>query len=182
MRGRSVGLGTEMANITDADGADDGDGEGAGGAKAKSKFKLNFGKKQIMMLAAGAAVLGLAGGGYFYLGGSHTGEPEQAEKHPAVFVDMPDMLVNLSAAADRPKYLKVKIALEVSDEKTAEQVKPLLPRVLDSFQTHLREMRPEDLDGSAGMYRLKEELLRRINQAVFPAKVDAILFKELLLQ
>jgi flagellar FliL protein len=54
--------------------------------------------------------------------------------------------------------------------------------VIDSFQTHLREMRPEDLDGSAGMYRLKEELLRRINQAVFPAKVDAILFKELLLQ
>ncbi len=169
-----------MANVADADGADD--GEGAGGAKAKAKSKLNFGKKQIIMLAAGAAVLGLCTGGYLYVSSMPAKEPEVAEKHPAVFVDMPDMLVNLTAAADRPKYLKVKIALEVVDEKTAEQVKPLLPRVIDSFQTHLREMRPEDLDGSAGMYRLKEELLRRINQAVFAAKVDAILFKELLLQ
>jgi flagellar FliL protein len=169
-----------MANIADADGADD--GEGGGAAKAKPKFKLNIGKKQIIMLVAGAAVLGLGVGGYLYFESLPAAEPELAEKHPAVFVDMPDMLVNLTAAADRPKYLKVKIALEVADEKAAEQVKPLLPRVIDSFQTHLREMRPEDLDGSAGMYRLKEELLRRINQAVFPAKVDAILFKELLLQ
>jgi flagellar protein FliL len=169
-----------MANVADAEGA--GEGEGAGGAKAKRKFKLNFGKKLITMLVVGAAVLGLGAGGYLYLGGSPTSEPEQVEKRPVVFVDMPDMLVNLTAAADRPKYLKLKIALEVSDEKTAEQVKPLLPRVTDTFQIHLREMRPEDLAGSAGMYRLKEELLRRINQAVFPAKVDAILFKELLLQ
>jgi flagellar FliL protein len=173
-----------MANTDVSDGADD---AGEGAAKPKSKFKLSFGKKQIMMLVAGVAVLGLGAGGYLYLylgagGGEHADEPKQAEKHPVVFVDMPDMLVNLSAPADRPKYLKVKIALEVSDEKAAEQVTPLLPRVTDSFQTHLREMRPQDLDGSAGMYRLKEELLRRINQAVFPAKVDAILFRELLLQ
>lgn len=46
----------------------------------------------------------------------------------------------------------------------------------------MRELRPSDLDGSAGMYRLKEELLRRVNMTVYPAKVDAVLFKELLVQ
>lgn len=174
-----------MANIADAPDDLDEAGEGGGKAKPKSGFgsKLKLGKKQLIMLAGGVAVLlGAAGGVYVYLGHTHTEEPAQQERKPVVFVDLPDMLVNLTAPANRPKYLKLKIALEVADEQTAEQVKPLLPRVIDSFQVHLREMRPEDLEGSAGMYRLKEELLRRINQAVFPAKVDAILFKELLLQ
>jgi flagellar FliL protein len=176
-----------MANIADApDDLEEGE-DGAEGGKPKSKFNFkldlkNLSKKQrIMLAAAGVAVLGLGAGGYYFFLAAPD-EAAQVKKKPVVFVDLPDMLVNLTAPADRPKYLKLKIALEVSDEATAEQVKPLLPRVIDSFQVHLREMRPEDLDGSAGMYRLKEELLRRINQAVFPAKVEAILFKEILLQ
>ena len=174
-----------MANIADApDDLDEG-AEGTEGAKPKSKFKLNLkdlSKKQMMLLAAaGVVLLGLGAGAYMYFAAAPE-EAGQAAKKPVVFVDLPDMMVNLAAPAERPKYLKIKIALEVSDESTAEQVKPLLPRVIDNFQVHLREMRPEDLEGSAGMYRLKEELLRRINQAVYPAKVDAILFKEILLQ
>ncbi|BCJ91612.1 flagellar basal body protein FliL [Terrihabitans soli] len=170
-----------MANVADAPDVDGGEGQEA--PKGKSRFGLKLGKKQMIMAAGGLLVLlGLGGGAYFFLGGTHEEEAGHAEKQPVVFIDLPDMMVNLTAPSERPKYLKMKIALEVSDEKNAEQIRPLLPRVVDSFQTHLREMRPEDLDGSAGMYRLKEELLRRINQAVFPAKVDAILFKELLLQ
>lgn len=169
-----------MANVADAPDVNEG-GEGEEGPKAKSRFSLKLGKKQ-MMIAGVVALLAAGGGAFMFMGGSHEEEAAQTEKLPVVFVELPDMMVNLTAPSERPKYLKLKIALEVSDEKQAEQVRPLLPRVVDSFQTHLREMRPEDLDGSAGMYRLKEELLRRINQAVFPAKVDAILFKELLLQ
>jgi flagellar FliL protein len=169
-----------MANVADAPDAEAGEGEEA--PKAKSRFSLKLGKKQIMIVGGLVALLAIGGGAFMFLGGSHEEAAEPAEKMPVVFVDLPDMMVNLTAPSERPKYLKMKIALEVSDEKQAEQVRPLLPRVVDSFQTHIREMRPEDLDGSAGMYRLKEELLRRINQAVFPAKVDAILFKELLLQ
>ena len=44
-----------------------------------------------------------------------------------------------------------------------EQITPIMPRVMDAFQTYLRELRPSDLDGSAGLYRLKEELTRRVN-------------------
>lgn len=58
----------------------------------------------------------------------------------------------------------------------------MLPRVLDAFQVFMRELRPQDLEGSASLYRLKEEMTRRVNVAVYPAKVDAILFKELMVQ
>jgi flagellar protein FliL len=168
-----------MANVADAPDVNEGEGQEA--QKGKSRFEL--GKKRIVMAAIGlAALIGVGGGAFVFLGGTHEEAVAPVEKQPVVFVDLPDMMVNLTAPSERPKYLKLKIALEVADEKQAELVRPLLPRVVDSFQTHVREMRPEDLDGSAGMYRLKEELLRRINQAVFPAKVDAILFKELLLQ
>jgi flagellar FliL protein len=46
----------------------------------------------------------------------------------------------------------------------------------------LRELRPSDLEGGIGIYRLREELIRRINIAVYPAKVETILFKDVLIQ
>ena len=59
---------------------------------------------------------------------------------------------------------------------------PLLPRIEDQFQVFTRELRTTDLEGSAGVYRLKEELLKRVNIAIYPAKIDAVLFKEILIQ
>ncbi len=58
----------------------------------------------------------------------------------------------------------------------------MLPRVVDSFQVYMRELRIEDLDGSAGMFRIKEELLSRVNAAVYPIEINDILFKEMLIQ
>ena len=77
------------------------------------------------------------------------------------------MLVNLvGSPGERVQYLKVKIVLEVKEEKQVEAIKPTMPRVTDIFQTYLRELRPTDLNGSAGLFRLKEELTRRVNVAV----------------
>ena len=75
-----------------------------------------------------------------------------------------------------------KITLEVADQATVEQIKPVLPRVLDAFQTYLREMRSTDLDGSAGLYRLRDELTRRVNVAIAPSRINAVLFKEIIVQ
>ena len=47
---------------------------------------------------------------------------------------------------------------------------------------YLRELRPSDLDGSAGLYRLKEELTRRVNAAIAPSRINAVLFKEIVVQ
>jgi flagellar FliL protein len=62
------------------------------------------------------------------------------------------------------------------------QIQPLMPRVMDAFQSYLRELRPTDLDGSAGLYRLKEELTRRVNASVSPNCITALLFKEIVVQ
>jgi flagellar protein FliL len=63
-----------------------------------------------------------------------------------------------------------------------EQITPIMPRVMDAFQTYLRELRPSDLDGSAGLYRLKEELTRRVNASIAPSRINAVLFKEIVVQ
>ena len=132
---------------------------------------------------AGLAALG--GGGYFFFG--HHGGTETAAATPAVkppiFVDMPDVLVNLSSSGtERTQYLKVKIALELPDDQVQAQIQPVMPRIMDAFQTYLRELRPTDLDGSAGLYRLKEELTRRVDAAIAPNKINAVLFKEIVVQ
>jgi flagellar FliL protein len=150
------------------------------GAQPKSKFKL------IVIVVGLLAVLGGGAATYFFFF-RHHGEGEQhaeaAKAKPPVFVDVPDMLVNLSAApGDRVQYLRVKIALEVKEEKQAEEIKPSMPRVTDIFQTYLRELRASDLSGSAGLFRLKEELTKRVNVAVAPIKVSAVLFKEIVVQ
>ena len=80
------------------------------------------------------------------------------------------------------QYLKVKVVLEVKEEKQVEAIKPTLPRVTDIFQTYMRELRSSDLNGSAGLFRLKEEMTRRVNAAVAPNQVSAVLFKEIVVQ
>jgi flagellar protein FliL len=102
---------------------------------------------------------------------------------PPVFLDVPEVLVNLSnAGGDRTQYLKVRIVLELADAALTSQIQSVMPRVMDAFQTYLRELRPTDLDGSAGLYRLREELTRRVNAAISPGRVNAVLFKEIVLQ
>jgi flagellar FliL protein len=161
----------------DATAAEDGDKP----AKGKLPIKL------IAMAAGGLLVLGGGGfGAYKFLagGGNHGDHPPAAPvAKPAVFFDVPDVLVNLSSANnERTQYLKVKVVLELSDPKLKEQLTPLMPRLLDMFQTYLRELRPTDLDGSAGLYRLKEELTRRVNASIAPNRVNAVLFKEIVVQ
>jgi flagellar FliL protein len=148
-------------------------------AQPKSKFKL------IVMIVGVLAVLGGGAAAYFFFKGGHEGEQhaEAAHVKPPVFVDVPDMMVNLTGSpGERVQYLRVKVVLELKEEKQIEEIKPTMPRVTDIFQTYLRELRPADLNGSAGMFRLKEELTRRVNNAVAPVKVSAVLFKEIVVQ
>jgi flagellar FliL protein len=159
--------------------ADNDQAEGAEASVAAPKSKLK-------LIIAAVAVLSIAGGAgwYFFLRGH--GEEVHAEApvaKPPVFMDVPDMLVNLvGAPGERVQYLKVKVVLEVKEDKQVEAIKPTMPRVTDIFQTYLRELRPSDLSGSAGLFRLKEELTKRVNAAVSPSQVSAVLFKEFVVQ
>jgi flagellar FliL protein len=113
----------------------------------------------------------------------HAAKTEAADAKPAVFVDLPEVVVNLAnGRADRTQYLKIKVVLELPERKMVAEIQPIMPRVMDAFQTYLRELRPNDLDGSAGLYRLKEELTRRVNAAIAPNRINAVLFKEIVVQ
>jgi flagellar FliL protein len=163
-----------MADNDQAEGA-----EAPVAAAPKSKLKL---------IIIAAVVLVIVGGGstwFFFF--RHHGEEMHAEAAPApkppVFVDVPDLLVNLvGAPGERVQYLKIKVVLEVKEDKQVEAIKPTMPRITDIFQTYLRELRPGDLSGSAGLFRLKEELTRRVNAAISPGQVSAVLFKEVVVQ
>ena len=168
--------------------ADDSEAEGEEG-KPAPKRKLS--RKLIIIVAGGIVALAAVGGGgyYFFSGGSHekteaAAPAAGAQAKSVVFLDMPEVLVNLSSsgAGERTQYLKVKVTLELPNEAMSAQIQPFMPRLMDAFQTYLRELRASDLDGSAGLYRLKEELTRRVNAAIAPSRINAVLFKEIVVQ
>jgi flagellar FliL protein len=174
---------------------------GEGGADAAPKSK-----KKLIIIAAAALLVVVGGGAGFFLmkggsseakdgdgaaqtsshgGGGHGGHGGGSEaKKQIAFIELREMIINLSpdAGQDKGKFAKLRVSLEMKDPKLEEEVKSLAPRIEDTLQMYMREIRASDLAGSVGVYRLREELLKRVNVAVYPAKVDAVLFKDLIIQ
>lgn len=149
--------------------------------------------KLFIIIGAAVVVLLLAGGGLFFFlsssgGGEaaadgHGGDAAAVETHDTFIFNLPPMMVNLNSDGEaNPSFMKLTIALEVADEHVMTEIQPRLAKVIDAFQVYMRELRKSDLEGSAGIYRLKEELLRRVNLAIYPAHVESVLFKEILVQ
>lgn len=153
-------------------------------AKPKSKKKL--------LIIAGAAVLVLGGGGtagVLMLGGGHGAAAEAAPAAPAhgaegkdAFIDVPPMVVNLRSPDGAAHFLKVHVMLVPGPKGSAEALKNQLPQLLDAYQPFLRELRPEDLAGSAAVFRIKEALLVRSRDALGEGVVDDILIQDLVQQ
>jgi flagellar FliL protein len=185
--------------------------EGAEGAEGEASVKKKMSGKKLVLFFILPAVLVLGGGGAAaYLLLFHGGAPQQhagADEHGkakqsehagestpgphgttitegenVVFVTLPEILVNISGPDGRPGYLKLKLTIEAPDEETVATLTAQEPRVADEFNGFLRELRTDDLAGSAGAYRLRLELLRRVNLAIAPAQVNAVLIEEMMVQ
>jgi flagellar FliL protein len=148
-------------------------------------------KKKLLILAGVPVVLLLTGGGLWFTGilphllGMEKHEEKTAEAGkpvPPSYIDIPEMVANLNSANHKPTYVKMAARIEVPKPEDVDKVRAALPRLQDMMQTYLREMRPEELRGSAGTYRLREELLVRANAAVAPARVSDVLFTQMLVQ
>jgi flagellar protein FliL len=150
--------------------------------------------KKLIVVTALVVVIGGGGGAYYFLGlsaGEENADGAPGEAHApasdlppatAAFFDVPDMVVNIQTADATPAYLKLAVSLELDNEEAKAAIEPVMPRVVDQFQTYLRELRVEDVRGSMGVMRLKEELLRRVNLAVAPTPVRDVLLKEMIVQ
>ncbi|NQU56299.1 MAG: flagellar basal body-associated FliL family protein [Rhodospirillales bacterium] len=174
--------------------SEDDEGEGEGVAEEGEKKGLSGKKIVLFFVLPVVLVLGTAAGVYFsgladgLLGKTAEDKvavekaKQQELRAKAVFFDLPELLVNLNSSGRRTNFLKISISLELPGEADVSQLQLLLPRIIDSFQVYLRELRVTDLKGSAGMYRLREDLLRRVNEAASPVKINDVLFKEMLIQ
>lgn len=182
-----------------ADDDNEPDGEEAEGGQGKSSkqgfVKKLLGNKKLLMIAGGGLLLLLIGAGaglYFFVfsGSAKNGEQANAataEKVPitppqVAFYDVPDMIVNIQTADGTPAYLKLSVSLELDSADEKPGLDALKPRIVDRLQSYLRELRVDDIKGSAGIMRLKEELQRRINVAAAPYRVRDVLLKEMIVQ
>ena len=178
----------------------DGDAEAEDGEGAPARKKLS---PKMMIIAGAAAVLVLGGGtgAFFLLKPKSDGAAERpkAEKRAdrkegeklvgevrqgpdgILFYTMPSVVVNMQTADGRPTFLKLKLTLEAPDQATIDRLEPNMPRLQDMFQSFLRELRPEDLQGSQGSYQLRMEIQRRVNLVIAPSKVNAVLIEEMLI-
>jgi flagellar FliL protein len=180
---------TDQAAASPADIEDQEDSEVLGALQEGKKADR---KKLILLIVLPIVVLIAAGAGVYFSGladsflkgdGAAKQQDTAEPSRPAVFLDLPEILVNLNATGNRrSNFLKINISLEVESPADVLKLQSLMPRIVDSFQVYLRELRVEDLRGSAGMYRLREDLLRRINEAARPVKINDVLFKEMLIQ
>lgn len=179
--------------------------ESAEGAAAAAPKKS---KKMLIIIIAVVLLLLIGGGGAAFMmmghkkpdgeaaataegeGGEHADkaeggegkEDEKVDPKAIVYFPIPDMIVNLQGERNRPVFLKISLQLELAKATDQPQVEKFMPRIIDSFQIYLRELRVDELRGSAGIFRLREELLARVNQAVAPVKVRDVLFKDVLVQ
>jgi flagellar protein FliL len=174
----------------------EGDGENPAAEGADAAPKKLLGKilgllknKKVLMIGAPVLVLllgGMGAGVYFFVLKS------PAEKKPVVeaqltppqvvYNDVDDLLVNIQSPDSTPAYLKLSVSLELDNDLEKTGVTALMPRIKDQFQAYLRELRVDDLKGSGGVLRMKEELLRRVNVAAAPYKVRDVLLKQMIVQ
>ena len=145
-------------------------------------------RKRLKIIAAVVAVLLLIAGGlgYYFLVMEHgDGKQEAAEDkaaEAAIYVPAPEMIVNLRTPDGQSAFLKINFAIAAHDEAAGEMLQERMPEIRDALQPFLRELRPEDLAGSAGVFRIKEEMTRRVKNRVGPDMVDDILIQDLIQQ
>lgn len=155
--------------------------------KKKSKKKL------IIIIVLLLVLLGGGGAAAFFMMGGEDGseasaEPSAEEKAAAeamqipVYMDLPDIVVNLNSTSRRTNYINLKLTLELSSEADIPAIEAQMPRIIDAFNTYLRELRREDLQGSAGVYRLENELMLRLQKTLTKGEVKDILFREIIIQ
>lgn len=158
------------------------------GETAPGTAPQSGGKRKLLLIAL-PALLAVGAGGLWFSGTlpkllGLAGKKPAATATAAlpVFVTIPELIANLDAGVGRTSFVKLGAKLEVPTLADAKRAEAVMPRIVDLFQTYLRDMRPADFQGSEGTWRLREALLARAEIALAPGHVRDVLFTQILVQ
>jgi|APTNR8051073442_1049403.scaffolds.fasta_scaffold01207_6 flagellar FliL protein len=173
----------ERSSVDDANDAEPTDGAEAvtPTPRRRRRFAILAGAAFFVLVLAGGGVFAVTGGADSLFGGGDPSDAAAQAQKRVVFYPLPDLVVSLDAGDKRAAFLKLRVNLELPESGDQARIEQMLPRIVDYCQIYLRDLRVDDLRGSAGSMRVREELLRRIRAAVAPAPVNDVLFAEMLI-
>ena len=173
-----------MANLDDniENGFDGDDDITAPGSKLSRK-------KLLLIVVPVVAAIGIFG---FY----YTSQKSQKDQAPAnysivrhaaengketdsytIFYDLPEVDVRLRNVPGKDQVVKIKLSIELSKMEDITIIEALSAKLTDAVIAHTVELMPEEIDGSEGIYWLREELLYRMNLIAAPVKISNLNFK-----
>ena len=166
----------------DEDFDEDEDEEGEGGPK-------KGGKKKLIIIGGSVLLLLITGGaGVFFSGlldemlGFEEEDTGIIILEGKVFYKLEDITLNLNPEGPKSRFMKLGLTLVLLNEEDIVRIESRIPRIIDNVTAYMRELKPEELAGSANFYRVRENLLMRVQVAVAPVKVTSILFNSALIQ
>ncbi len=172
----------EEAPDDDESGDDDEEGDGPPKKKGRAKLFIIIGAVVFLLIGAGAVAYMLG-----YLDALLGIEVVQEEGEDTfaqgdVFYKLDEITINLNEEGKKSRFLKIGLTIVLLHEEDVASMEYLTPRITDYVSTYLRELRPDEVVGSANIFRLRENMLWRVRAAVAPITVTNVLFNSLLVQ
>ena len=139
------------------------------------KYNHRMSKKAIIALLF-LVVSAVVGCGAFFLFFSSSGGEVVGPR----FYPLETFEINLTPGlSQNVKILKLKLSIELDDSVAMEDLVVNMPRIRDVIHTFLYGIRESDVENSASIHYLREELFIRINNVV---KIKSVLFENLVVQ
>jgi flagellar FliL protein len=140
-------------------------------------------------------VLILGGGGFFFLRGGAKEKPSEQDLEPAALPEVEQreegdigpiysldtFIVNLIDPYGK-KYLKVRMDLEMDQEKLKQEVDKRMPQFKDTILTLLSSKTFEDINSFEGKIQLRSEIMQMLNQFLKTGAITNIYFIEFIVQ
>lgn len=147
-------------------------------------------KKGILMPLIIGLVLALAGGGGGYfavqeglidLTGSAKSAPKtmQSSAGDFAFIAVDPLIISIGEAGAN-RHLRFKAQLEV-EKAHEDDVAAIMPRIVDVLNGYLRAIRLADIEDNVALFRLRAQMLRRVQLVAGPGRVRDVLIQEFVL-
>jgi len=148
------------------------------------------GKKKVIVAFAALFLVAAAGGGgfvgykKFYAGAAQAAPEAKADvdapppddaKYTLVKID--NLVANL-APGSKSRMVRVSVVVPVVEASSTRKNGDTEDALREAFLTHLRAVDAADLEGAAGMQRLKDALLSRAKDAVGRNAVKEVLIRD----